>query len=351
MRKRELTPEIIQKVVDVYTEIKDIAETKDTVNNILNINLTDYNINQIVEWIDSDIEEVEDILQELNDDIVEKQTYETIEEKDWHHYLLTHASLEKTYKLKVSFVDNIFKDYSKHGNNLTGEEILRKYKIKPEVWSLIKTKLRLYKASDVISPFTAETLSEEELDIKIEEAIDENISRTKEKMIDTYDVKFTREAKKAMKIAWNFEYKLWMLKEVIKNYKPKDIKFTPEKPKNNDEVTVLFSDIHLGKKDTSLIANRIWTMTNDLLNRPESVINMVWLWDYVETIVEWGMHQWQIEHMEWPFGFNLIMEVVTLIENMLLELHKAGKQVSLYGIAWNHDRLTADYRGDQEKTW
>jgi len=66
---------------------------------------------------------------------------------------------------------------------------------------LIKNKLRLYKASDVISPYTAENLSEEELEVKIHDAIDENISSTKEKMIDTYDKVFKKEAKKAMKQA------------------------------------------------------------------------------------------------------------------------------------------------------
>ena len=81
---------------------------------------------------------------------------------------------------------------------MSGEEILQKYKIKPEVFTLLKNKLRLYKASDVISPFTAETLPEEELDEKIHEAIDDNISRTKEKMIKTYEVTFKKEAKKAM---------------------------------------------------------------------------------------------------------------------------------------------------------
>jgi len=355
MLKKDITPGIIKETKNIYNTINDITETKDKVNEVLNINLTDYNVKCIINWLYSDIEKskekLNEVLSEINDEIEEKKHYEVSEHEEELYYILEHKWLDKIFKIKIELVDQIFKDYSKHWNNLSWEDILRKYKLKPEVWSLIKNKLRLYKASDVISPYTAENLSEEELEEKIHEAIDENISRTKDKMIDTYDKKFKQEAKKAMKIAWNFEVQLDMLQKVIECYKPKKQDFTPETPKNNEEVTILFSDIHIWKKDTHLIKERIHKMTNDIMNRRESIVNIVWLWDYVETIVEWGMHPWQIEHMVWPFWFDLIMEVVALLENMLITLYKYWKKVKLLGISGNHDRLTSDNQWDMEKTW
>lgn len=351
MLKKEITPEISQEVLKVYKEEQSIRKTKDRVNELLGISLTFHNTRTIINSLKDEIDDVEEVLHEINDEIDEVLHYEVIEEEDGHYYILEHKTLEKAYKLSVHLIDNIFKDYSKHGNNLSWEEILRKYKLKPEVWSLIKSKLRLYKASDVISPFTAATSTEEELHQKIDEAIDENISRTKEKMITTHEKKFRQEAKKAMKIVWDFEYKLQMLRDVLEAYEPKKIDFTPKKPENNDEITVLFSDVHIGKKDTHLIRERIYKMTNDILNRRESNINLIGLWDYVETLVEWGMHSGQIEHMVWPFWFDLMMDVVNLLEQMLITLYKNWKRVTLYWIAWNHDRLTKDNQADMEKTW
>jgi len=198
MKKQLLTPEIQEKVLEVYEELNSIRWTRDKVNQLLNISLTFHNVRDIVQWTQEDIEHIKTVLEEMNEDIAWVQRYE-IKDND---YILTHKWLNKVFKISIDLVDNIFKDYSYHWNNLSWEEILRKYKIKPEVFSLIKSKLRLYKASDVISPHTAETLPEEELDIKIHEAIDENISKTKEKMLNTYEKQFKKVALSAIKKVW-----------------------------------------------------------------------------------------------------------------------------------------------------
>jgi len=113
------------------------------------------------------------------------------------------------------------------------------------VFSLIKSKLRLYKASDVISPYTAETLPEEELEERIHEAIDENISNTKEKMLDTYEKQFKKEALKAMKAVGNFEYQLEAIKKAVDNYSPKVFQFEPIEYKNSKEKDFIITDLHI----------------------------------------------------------------------------------------------------------
>lgn len=57
--------------------------------------------------------------------------------------------------------------------------MLRKYELKPEAWQCIKSRLRLYKASNVISPYTAENTPQDELDEKIEFATARHIDTIK----------------------------------------------------------------------------------------------------------------------------------------------------------------------------
>lgn len=65
---------------------------------------------------------------------------------------------DQVWRFPIEEVDAMFYDFSSHGANLSGEQMIQKYELKPEAWTLIKNRLRLYKASNVISPHTAETL-------------------------------------------------------------------------------------------------------------------------------------------------------------------------------------------------
>lgn len=91
-------------------------------------------------------------------------------------------------------------------------------------------------------------------------------------------------------------------------------------------------------------------MTNYIISRPEKNVNLLFLWDLAESVVEWAMHPWQLEEMDWPFGFDLMMLVVEVIEDMLVDLYKNGKNVNFYWIPWNHDRINKNHQEDQKRT-
>jgi len=57
--------------------------------------------------------------------------------------------------------------------------MIQKYEISAEAWNLIKRRLRLYKKSNTISPYTAENISQEALDEKIEFATARHIDSIK----------------------------------------------------------------------------------------------------------------------------------------------------------------------------
>ena len=82
---------------------------------------------------------------------------------------------------------------------------------------------------------------------------------------------------KSKKIA-NIDYKLDMFRIFLENYQPRDLDISNRlEILNNDEITVFFSDLHIGKKSTDKVLERLKKMTLDLVNRPERKINLICL--------------------------------------------------------------------------
>ena len=126
--------------------------------------------------------------------------------------------------------------------------MLAKYELKPEVWHMIKNRLRLYKDSNVISPHTAENTPEEQLETIITEASVRHIDTIKQKMVKTHEVLFKEESKRAIKTLSNVEYFLENVERFIKEYKPKNIHFTPQNISIGlPPLTIAMSDFHFGK--------------------------------------------------------------------------------------------------------
>jgi hypothetical protein len=150
----------------------------------------------------------------------------------------------------------MFKDYSRKGNNLSGEAMRQKYKLKPQAWDTIKRRLKLQKDSHVISPYTLENSTEEEEDILIEEAIADHIDSKVDKFVKTYDKEFKKRAELAMRDYANFEYRLELLKDAIAEYQQIDITFPKLEKQNSEIVHIVLSDIHFGKIGHEMVVNR-----------------------------------------------------------------------------------------------
>lgn len=280
-------------------------------------------------------------LKDLDTSVESKKTYDV---KNWYYIFYKHEKDEYwdieqvPYPVAVEMVDNIFKDYSKHWTDLSWEQIIQKYNLKAETRNLIKWRLRLYKDSNVVSPYTLENLSEEDMDGYLEGKINETIQ-------DKYKSIFVKKDKSIKKREFikysNFFHSqhelLDLVRDVINNYEPKAIwKIDIPKIKNIDTVDIAFSDIHLWKKWTKEIVERIQIMTDYIISRQEKNINLYFLWDLAESLVEGGMHPWQVEEMEWLYWFDLMMYIVQVFEDMLLKLYKKWKKVKFIGMPGNH---------------
>jgi len=130
---------------------------------------------------------------------------------------------------------------------------MSKYKLKPEVWNLIKGRLKLYKTSNIISPHSLETMSDTDRDSYINDNVNEAIQ---DKYKRTFERKHKAIKEKEFKKYSNYYHQqtefLNQLDLVLKKYDPKELSKQEVKkiPKieNNDTIDVSFSDLHMGKQ-------------------------------------------------------------------------------------------------------
>lgn len=294
-----------------------------------------------------------DWIDKLNSDFKEHSRYE-VEDDNYifHQKRADQSGVIDRYSIPIYFVDEIFQHYSTYGKDWTQQQCIDHFRIKPWVWSLLKSRLLLTKFSNIVSPVTFGKLEqkwEQEVDKIIYDATYENIQdKHKEKFKKTHRDIIEKEGKKAMKIVANMENFCEYLQDYISWYKPKLIHFDIKKPKNNDTAIYAISDLHLGMKWSDEIVKRMEVVANDIISDDASTINIINLGDLAETLVEWGMHPWQSEDMDWLFWFELMMFVVENFESMLLKIREY-KKVSFTGIGWNHDRLLQSHSQDSRR--
>lgn len=353
MLKQDITPKIVKEVKKQYEKLKSMKKVKNKVNKELWIVLSRNDIRDILNGLYDDIKKVKNWLKELNDDIKKKIGYEVTD--DYYIFYLKKEDeywnkILKPYPITIEVVDNIFRDYSKYWNNLSSEQILQKYEIKPELWYALKNRLRLYKDSHVLSPITLWRLNEEEREETIKSVMNKSIEDKYKNSFTKYHERIkNRKYNEMSRILSSYEFFLENIQKYIENYKPKKIDFEIEQIDNNDEITILFSDLHIGKMDTKAVLERIRLMWMDIIKRPEKKVNLLCLWDLFETIVQDGMHPNQKNTMDMHDNYEIVMLVVETLENLIIKLIQQWKEVSFNWTVWNHDRLTQDKWQDQSK--
>lgn len=295
-------------------------------------------------------EELESVINELNED--DKKAYEIVELDNVLHYLF--ATKDKQYKIPVSQIDAMFKDYSRKGGDLSGEAMRQKYRLKPEAWGIIKSRLHLQKDSHVISPYTLENLSEEEEDAVIERATVDHIDTKIGKFVNTYEKQFKARAMDAMKRLENKNYLLDEYKKVLDECKPKEYEFVPKVINNNDEKMVIITDIHFGKIGHDMVMQRMESVYNSIVASPERIIYLTCLGDMFEKLSQEDAHAGQsVQGIDpsFGYGFDAVLKVATIFEKFITGLQKEGKKVIFNGVGGNHDRMTKKNEDDIERSW
>lgn len=294
-------------------------------------------------------------LKELNDAIQEDKKYDFI---DNHYIIFTNVNsptgkVKERYKLPVELVDKIFNDYSRHGANLSWQAIMQKYKLKPNVWNLIKNNIGLYKDSHILSPMSMDIAEEKgELEDVILDATWENFQdKYKGKYKEAHVQTLEKLVKKQAKTLGTIEGFLEQLAPLVNSIKP--IKVEAIKHKNYKWVTPVYhiGDTHLWKRETQKVVSRLDIVAKDIMSNPSKDIYINCLGDIFEALMQGGMHSWQVETMEWIYWSDLFMYWVNVFVDFFKKILKTGKTIHFIGIGGNHDRASTLNEGDNERIY
>lgn len=271
-------------------------------------------------------------ISEINAATDDKKKYEV---KDGNYHIPTKRG---TFVIPCEDADRIFLDYSEKGNDMSQEQVIQKYRLKPEAWNAIKGAFRLYKKSHVVSPYTLETATEEKLSHIIEEANATHIDRFREKFDKDYERQMSINADKWKKFYFTEQIRNERLQEAIANWKPLPTFVAPptfEKSEvMKDKLFVFISDMHLGNKGTGATRAAMKLVVQKAISAPEKEIYLVDTGDNGEAFVQ--MHGGQLENgtdQDYGYGMDLACNIADILEEMVIEILQAGKQVYFFGVA------------------
>lgn len=353
-------------------------------NEFINENWTNYKIWKLVEYV----QEFKNLtrwqirykLQKLKEDEKEEKNYEEIkvlnnnvedtkkwfeleENESWETEIVMIKEnkdwLNKRYCLNIDLFSDIVYNYSSYWANRSWKWIRESFNLKPEVWTMLKGRLDIYKDTNAIHPLVLDHIKEKywekALENKIEEASVKSFEdKYKKKFIKTHDDLIKKEVKRQGKILSNIEYFYEEFNEYLSNYKPYNFNYNNiNKLKIDSNTTknevIAFSDIHLWVWDNK-IEEYFKNLQKYVTNLNTKQITFVCWWDLIETIIDWWMHPGQVEWMDWVFWFELILKMTKLLKDLIYTTIQSWKNVKFIWIWWNHDRIWRDNKENQERT-
>lgn len=275
------------------------------------------------------------------------------------HYIFPYYDKE-TQQLKefppipLSTVKWIVYDYSIHWGNLSQQLILEKYEITWKFWWVLKSRLNLGKYSNIIDPVSLQELEKQwewAVDNEIEEMTNQAVQdRYKKKYVTQYKTAVEKNGIAALKREGTRDAIIdWVEERVKKFWLPKLPPLKKHIFKKQDWAIETITDLHIWKELTFAIFDRLDAIGQQIIDKPQNTIYMEFLWDLWEIFVEGWRHPWQIESMEWKYGFDLIMQVVEVLTRFVYNIAK-HKKIHFIGIGWNHDVFSTAKDWDQART-
>ncbi len=347
---KPLAPEIRERVIELKTEWLTNRKIKEKVMADLGENISLGAISNLTSEMLKD---------EMKEKLPDRPKYKVREIDGEMHYVFEYKNKvteqrEEFQPQPIEKIKSIVYDFSKHWWDLTQQEILEKYELNWNFWTTIKSRLNLWKYSNVIDPVSLEVLEskwQDAVNSEIEEMTDQAVvDKYKKKWIRQYQTALEKNAIASLKREGTREAIIdWVEERVKKMWLPKLPPLEPIKAKPGDWTIETITDLHIGKNGSFAIFDHLDSITQTIIDKPQKEVYLELLWDLWEIFVEWWRHPGQIEWMEWKYWFDLIMQVVEVLTRFIYAIWK-HKVVHVIGIWWNHDVFSTAKEWDQART-
>lgn len=176
----------------------------------------------------------------------------------------------------------------------------------------------------------------------------------------TYDRSFIKTFKrvkeadyiKKSRLLWSTTDFLENIQLYIRDYEPRrKVDFTYRQATTPLTKVIALTDLHLWKKWSDLIVRRLDEIVDNIVSSDVTHVDIFCVGDLVETLVQWWMHDWQIEWMWEMYWFDLLMKTVEIFENFLVSISECWISIKFYWLSGNHDRMTKDREWDKSRLW
>lgn len=255
--------------------------------------------------------------------------------------------------VRMDTVEAIIADYVNMWANLTGQQVVNKYGLTGKAWNAIRSQLNVTKFSDV--------LPNESFEWKSDEESEQLIARTVQKgMLDKRKRMYERQSERAKDTLYknvlrrqdNADIFGEKVAEALWSYKPTPTPHKINKIGKSDIAQFIISDMHFWKQGTDRIISDIDKIVQEMIDCPESHIDIFCLWDLAENLTQNGMHWDTVMNLdpEWRNPFKAMMKIVDIMVSRI-KLVSESKDVAFYWAVWNHDRLSKNNQEDEMRMW
>lgn len=266
------------------------------------------------------------------------------------------------FTLSIDKADEVFYQYSEHGLNMTGTQIINKHGFEIWQWLSLKNSIGLYKKSNIFSPWTVDHTPKDKLEEKIQEKLGFALS-DKLNIENQYQKAVHKKWKKEITAeetrALAFQALASNVAPLIK--KANISKAIPvAKVKNKRKLVAYTGDWHIGAKVEGLIATPDFnpTILKGYLKQIAEIINKqgashVKIGIAGDIIESFTGKNHRNQFMSIDFGYHGASAVIKAYEIMTWFISLINNVKEIDGIGGNHDRWSEsndlDTRGEIAK--
>lgn len=252
-------------------------------------------------------------------------------------------------QLPVEQVDQMFFEFSRHGMNKSSQQIVSDWNMEWWQWHSLKSRLRLYKDSNIFSPHTVSITPKVELARMIEAKMSELYEKTSLIVERQYNKQTLKEARRIIERKQLRDHItadiIEHLHETIEINSFPVYQIDPPSTKQRETGCVIaFGDLHLGLVsdglDEDVIRERIDQIAEVFTSRAFSEVKVVILGDLIESFT--GMTKgdtWQNLSVI-GYGADIILTAVDVLAQLIAKISAYCPKVEVYAIPGNHDRMT-----------